>query len=165
MRTHRDVSAMVWAPFHGTPARGRFSTSSCLSVRPSATCNRAFRLFIAPLRILSLQPASLIGYYSDSCLPTNGCPVSCLILVSPCFQAEACKSWIPTMHLGLWASPLSVCLLSTYCNLFCTLDCLWSNGSFFFSCGTTSNKGCFYLGGDLSFSQKAKYRDLLLRIR
>lgn len=143
------ISAMAWVPFHGTLARGRFSISSCLGTGPSATCNGAFQLFIAFLWILSLQPASLIGNYSYSCLPTDGCPISCLVLVSSWFQAEAYRSWIPAMHLGLWGSPLSACLLSTCCHLFCTLDCLWSSGSFFFCCCIAPNKGCFYLGRGL----------------
>jgi len=86
-----------------------------------------FSLFNQPFLLLIVAMAAF---------PPTACPVSCLVLVSSCVQAEAYRSWIPTVHLGLWASPFSVCLLSTCCHLFCTLDCLWSSGSFSFCYST-----------------------------
>lgn len=89
---------------------------------------------------------------------SHSCPVACWVFTLFCFQAE---TWATAVCLGLWQVS-SLHLLSTCCCLFSGLNCLCFSGLLFFCCAF--NKCCFYLGWSFQFLQKAKYRDLHLRI-
>lgn len=142
-----EMSTMVAVLFHSQGQGQLILLSWC-----RAFCNLQWG--VSALNCFSsncLSSTSLLHLSLFLYLPSHQwLSISHPLLVSSCLQAKAYRSWKSTMHLGLWASPCSVSLLSTSCHLFCPLDCLWGSGSFF-SCCTAPSKGCFYLGGDLWF--------------